>query len=211
MVNLDDAAMVKEGWRGAKWRSRLAVGVALALALMVVATVVVVLVTSPIYSIPSGSMEPTLRPGDWVLVDKVAFHASSLRRGDVVVFRDPAYAEIPSQANPLYQRYRQSFSPAEQVLIKRVIGLPGQTIQVTRQGVEIDGQLLDEPYVHSKAEGDLFGPYVVPPGSYFVMGDNRAHSIDSRELPGHAIPAKLILGRAVAVIWPPSQARRLRP
>ncbi|MHB1710766.1 MAG: signal peptidase I [Acidimicrobiales bacterium] len=196
----------------AQWGPRLVVAFALMVVAVVAVVVVVMLVASPIYSIPSGSMEPTLRPGDWVLVDKVGFHASSLRQGDVVVFKDPAYVDIPSSAaNPLYQRYRQSFTPATQVLIKRVIGLPGQTIQVTRHGVKIDGRLLSEPYVHTSSEGKPFGPYVVPRGSYFVMGDNRTHSYDSRELPGHAIPAKLILGRAVAVIWPPSQTRVLRP
>lgn len=201
--------------RRRRWPRRLALGTLATLCAAVLGILAFVVVVGPIYTIPSGSMEPTLRPGDIVYVDKVGFHASSLQRGDVVVFRNPAYVAIPSSGplanNPLYVRYRQEFTHADKVLIKRVIGLPGQTITVTHHAVLIDGKALREPYVHTTSEGKTFGPYVVPAHSYFVMGDNRTHSIDSRFFPGHAVPARLILGRAMAVIWPPSQTRSLAP
>lgn len=172
-----------------------------------------VAVVGPLYTVPSGSMEPTVRPGDIIYVDKLGFRPATLQPGDVVVFRNPEYAAIPSTgplaANPLLQRYRQEFTSAQRVLVKRIVAVGGQTITVTRHTVVVDGHTLHEPYVHTRSEGKTFGPYVVPSHSYFVMGDNRTHSVDSRFFPDHAVPADLILGRATAVVWPPSQIRVL--
>ena len=157
-----------------------------------------------LYTVPSGSMEPTIQPGNWILVSHIGFAASGLQRGDVIVFHNPAYvASTQPAANPLTRRLGELIPPADRVLVKRVIGLPGQIIQVTNGAVLVDGHAINEPYLHSGGEGSTFGPYRVPAKSYFVMGDNRLHSEDSRELFGHAIPAADVIGSVIAVISPP--------
>lgn len=153
------------------------------------------------YSIPSGSMLPTLQIGDRIIVDKVGFH---IHRGDIVVFARP----------PLeHQDYAD--------LVKRVVGLPGETISSADGNLYIDGKLLSEPWLPKgpqaytgqlgeddpNAQFDLPGPVRIPAGEYYVMGDNRTDSEDSRFF--GPIPRSLIVGRAVAVVWPLSQAKGL--
>jgi len=125
------------------------------------------------FTIPSGSMLDTLLVGDYILVDKSVYRTRAPQRGDVVVFKYP-------------QDERRDF-------IFRIIGTPGETVQVRDHAVLIDGRVLDEPYARRDSpahpRGDLpavctyaYGcePLVVPPDSYFVMGDNRVNSLDSR-------------------------------
>ena len=157
------------------------------------------------FKIPTGSMENNLLVGDHLLVNKFVFGPSlgsleravlpmtSVARGDVVVFK---YPEDP-----------------ERDFIKRVIGLPGETLEVRRKVVYIDGQPLDEPYVHylqppssptaheftSYDVREAFGPVTVPAGHYFVMGDNRDNSQDSRYW--SFLPASYVKGRALVVYW----------
>ena len=153
------------------------------------------------FSIPSGSMLPTLQIGDRIIVDKLSYH---VQRGDIVVFKRP----------PLEQ---QDYAD----LVKRVIGLPGETIAAHDGSIYINGILLKEPWLPSGPQdytapipGDPNpqfnlppGGYKIPEGEYFVMGDNRTDSEDSRWF--GPIPASLIVGRAVAVVWPLSQAKGL--
>lgn len=152
------------------------------------------------YRIPSASMENTLLIGDRVLVDRVSWRFSDPERGDVVVFQPPF-------AGP--------------VLIKRVIALPGEVIAVHDGEVTIDGEPLQEDYVRSVGgqqepsepfsnglAWSLQQPYRVPAGSYFVMGDNRTDSGDSREF-GPIARARFV-GRAFARYWPPSRIGLLR-
>jgi len=146
-----------------------------------------------LFYIPSGSMLPTLHVGDRIAVDKLSYHLHDIRRGDVVVFRRP----------PL----EQSAYPD---LVKRVVGLPGDTIASVGGQVTIDGRPLSEhwlpqpepptlpspvPYAFS-----LGHPYTVPAGHYFVMGDNRTNSEDSRYF--GPIPTGLIVGKMAFVAWP---------
>ena len=105
--------------------------------------------------IPSASMEPTLQIGDRVIVEKLFFHPSSLHRGDVIVFNEPNLKESP--------------------LIKRVIGLPGDTVLIRDGAVYVNGQPLHESYIMEKAIGD-YGPVTVPPDKLFMLGDNRNDS-----------------------------------
>ena len=138
------------------------------------------------FYIPSGSMEPTLKPGDRVLVNKLSYDLHSIHRGDIVVFKRP-----PSEAA----------DPTIKDLIKRVIGLPGDRIEGRDGLVYINGQLLKEPYLPPGTVTSNLPMRTVPPGEYFVMGDNRGNSNDSRFGLG-PIPAHLIVGRAFVRVWP---------
>jgi signal peptidase I len=156
--------------------SAIAVGVAL-IALIVV---VKVFVAEP-FLIPSESMEPTLRPGDQALVDKLA--GKSPRFGQLVAFHAPRTGEI---------------------LLKRVVGVAGDTVGLEDGVLVVDGRQIHEPYADPKAiDSVYFGPVKVKPGTVFVMGDNRANSEDSRDF--GAVPTERIIGRAVARVWPPSR------
>ncbi len=149
------------------------------------------------FYIPSGSMLPTLQLGDRIIVNKLSYHIHDVHRGDIVVFARPPLED---------QEYAD--------LVKRVIGLPGETISSKAGSVYIDGKKLAEPWLPPGpdsftgplAGGDphpqfnLPGPVKIPAGEYYVMGDNRTDSEDSRFF--GPIPKSLIVGRPVAVIWP---------
>ena len=148
------------------------------------------------YYIPSASMEHTLHgcPGcqpDMVLVDKLSYRFKSISRTDVVVFDRPPLAP-----------------PEDKQLIKRVIGLPGDTVSGHGGHVYVDDKQLDEPYVNPACKGTAdFAAVKVPAGEYFMMGDNRCDSFDSRMF--GAIPRSAVVGRAFAVIWPGKHIRWL--
>ena len=161
------------------------------------------------FFIPSSSMEPTLDVGDRVLVNKVVYRLHPPRRGDVIVFEDPHPSPEPGR-NPLsalaqwvVEGLGASTSPHKD-FIKRVIGLPGETIEIRRGRVLIDGKRIREPYLNDLKDLRDFGPHRVPAGSLFVMGDNRNNSNDSRGTLGD-IPGDKIVGQAFVTIWPPSR------
>jgi signal peptidase I len=156
------------------------------------------------FKIPTGSMEPNLLIGDHLLVNKFVFAPTVLgverallpirdvRRGDVVVFK---YPEDP-----------------ERDFIKRVIGLPGETIELKNHRIHINGRPLEEPYAHYLPRGaggvsettshdvrENYGPAVVPAGAVFAMGDNRDNSQDSRYW--GFLPVQNIKGRALMIYW----------
>lgn len=160
------------------------------------------------FFIPSESMQNTLNPGDRVLVNKVVYHLHHPRRGDIVVFSDPNPAPH-GHRNPvsafwhwLTEGLGVSTSP-EKDFIKRVVGLPGETIEGKDGVVYIDGKPLKEPYLSVK-DVRPFGPVRVNCECLFVMGDNRTDSKDSRYGLGF-IPYDKVIGRAFVVIWPPSR------
>ncbi|HTW09447.1 MAG TPA: signal peptidase I [Acidimicrobiales bacterium] len=147
------------------------------------------------FYIPSASMQPTLRPGDRVLVNKLSYDLHPVHEGDVVVFRRPPTDTGGSKDD----------------LIKRVIGLPGEHIYVDHCRVYINGRQLAQPYLPAGWQspsspycttwpGVLPNPYLVPKGDYFVMGDNRQDSYDSRYW--GPLPANYIVGRAFVRLWP---------
>lgn len=145
------------------------------------------------FYIPSGSMLPTLQVGDRIVVDKLSYHLHGVDRGDVVVFRRP----------PLEQADYAD-------LVKRVVGLPGETVSLAGGRVYIDGKALAEPWLPTPAPVtspsplpeafSLNHPFTVPPGEYFVMGDNRTDSEDSRYF--GPISEDLIVGKMAFVAWP---------
>lgn len=143
------------------------------------------------YVIPSGSMEPTLEfqpTKDRVLVNKLAYQFHDINRGDVIVFDNP-------DPNP---------ADGTDVLIKRVIALAGETIEMdpTTGQVTINGQLLQEPYVNPACvtPGDPLTTQLIPEGHVFVMGDNRCDSSDGRRF--GPIDTDSVIGRAFVRVWP---------
>ncbi|MDP2181797.1 MAG: signal peptidase I [Actinomycetota bacterium] len=134
------------------------------------------------YVIPTGSMEPTIMTGDRVLAEKLSFRWRIPRQGDIVVFDDPA------------DRYPQ--------LIKRVIAVAGQSVDVVDGKVIVDGKALSEPYLHDvdTTPGTVALPLIVPDGHVWLMGDNRPNSGDSRFLGPQ--PVSAVHGRAFAIYWP---------
>ena len=131
--------------------------------------------------IPSSSMVPTLNVDDRLLVTRV-YNPEKLQRGDIVVFDSDELNET---------------------VIKRLIGLPGDTIKIDGTAVYVNGKKLDEPYVKYPLES--YGTYVVPEGKYFFLGDNRANSNDSRFWNNPYIDADKIQGKAQIKIYPLSQ------
>ncbi len=152
--------------------------VALSVAMLVRATVV------QAFYIPSKSMVPTLMVGDRLLVDKVSYHVREIQRGEVIVF------ERPPAVNPEFKD-----------LIKRVIGLPGDLVEGRSNQVFINGKLLKEDsYLPAGTKTSAFAPVRVPIDSYFVMGDNREGSWDSRFW--GTVERKLVVGKAIVTVWP---------
>jgi signal peptidase I len=157
------------------------------------------------FKIPTGSMEDNLKIGDHIIVNKFIYGPDGgplgsllplreIRRGDIIVFRYPRQPDTD--------------------FVKRVIGMPGDTVEVHDKKVSVNGVELDEPYVvHDDPQiyprqpalpepyrsRDQFAPYKVPPGEYFAMGDNRDRSSDSRYW--GTVPRSLIKGRAFMVYW----------
>ncbi len=133
------------------------------------------------FVIEQTSMEPNLHPGQHVLVNKTAYWFNrNPHRGDVVVAHHPTTSED---------------------VVKRVIGLPGDTVEVKRDGtVYINGNLLLEPYIESLHLNSVGGTWSVPEGHYFLMGDNRNVSVDSRSW--GPVPRNKIIGKTWIIIWP---------
>lgn len=150
------------------------------------------------FRVPSESMASTIQKGERVLVDRASFHFRSIHRGDVIVFR------VPPDVS-LYP------------LLKRVVGLPGDTLSISGDRLYVNGRPLNELYLRhadgsvaptepaetygeSSSPWSLTTPYTVPPGRYFVMGDNRTNSNDSRYW--GTVARADIIGRVFAVYWP---------
>jgi signal peptidase I len=158
------------------------------------------------YRIPSSSMEPTLncaQPGegclasgglfdgsDRVLACRVCYEVGSPRRGDIVVFNTPPRAAQACGTGGVF--------------VKRLIGLPGDEWSEKNGYVYIDGKKLNEPYIKSQFRDNLsYPPQKIPPGRYFMMGDNRAGSCDSRRW--GTVPRHDLIGKVIATYWPPSR------
>jgi signal peptidase I len=131
------------------------------------------------FRIEGISMEPNLHNGEYVLIDKVSYMLHPPERGDVIVFMHPGMPDY----------------------IKRVIGLPGDTVEVRGGQVVVNGVILDEPYLNQPIHADL-AAHQVEANRYFVMGDNRNNSSDSRSF--GTVSMAEIIGRAWIVYWPPA-------
>lgn len=131
--------------------------------------------------IPSASMETTIMTGDRIFGNRLAYTNSDPQRGDIVIFKYP--------------------DDEKQLFIKRLIGMPGETLEMIDGVIYINGEALDEPYLAATPYGD-YGPITVPEGAYFVMGDNRNNSADSRYWNQPFVYREKILGKAVFCYFP---------
>jgi signal peptidase I len=143
------------------------------------------------FFIPSGSMEPTLKIGDRILVSKLSTEIGSVHIGEILVFRRPPGEE------------KVCGGPAVPYLVKRVIGLPGDHLTSIGNTVYVNGVALDQSWSHFTSLGTAVGDITVPANHYFMMGDNRSISCDSRYW--GPLPANLVVGEAVLKFWPLSR------
>jgi signal peptidase I len=155
------------------------------------------------YRVPSSSMEPTLhcaKPSDWceastsdrVIANRLAYRFGSPHRGQIVVFTAPPAASVcgPGLGGTTF--------------VKRLIGLPGETWSERNGYVYVNGKKLNEPYIKpDRRDTRTIKPLKIPPGNYFMMGDNRSSSCDSREW--GTVPRGNLIGKVFAVYWPPSR------
>ncbi len=172
---------------------------------VVVAVLVAVLLRAFVvqtFYIPSGSMEPTLQIGDRILVNKLSYDLHSVDRGNIVVFSRPPAEDCGG--------------PEVNDLVKRVIGLPGEVVSLSGGHVYINGKRLDESWLPASEQGvttpgpagtsySLIRPFKVPANDYFVMGDNRTDSCDSRYW--GPISKSLIVGKVELRVWPLSSIK----
>jgi len=178
--------------------------------LVVTALVIAVVVKSFVaqaFYIPSGSMLPQLQIDDRVVVSKVSYRLHDPNRGDIVVFDAPGGE--PKDSSPLLERAVRSViqsiglsAPSTDEYIKRVVALPGERVEGVRGKVLVDGHELIEPYLPAGVTTSDFPAVVVPPGTLWVMGDNRGNSADSRIF--GPVPRSTVVGRAFARVWPPN-------
>jgi signal peptidase I len=190
--------------------------------LIVVALVVSLFIKSflvQFFYIPSGSMENTLQIQDRVAVNKVPFISDNIKRGDIVVFRDPNNwlpENLENSSNSLVANAKSLLvtvgvlpNPAKQYLVKRVIGVAGDRVVCCTEGkkLSINGVEVTEPYIYGgDAPSDMKFDVTVPEGKLWVLGDHRGASADSRyhqeDINSGFVPLERVSGRVVAVIWP---------
>lgn len=143
--------------------------------------------------IPSGSMLPTLQINDRLIIDKISYNFSNPDRGDIIVFSPTDTLKA--------QKFKDAF-------IKRLIGLPGDKVEVKEGRVYVNDQPLKENYIEERPNYN-FGPVTVPPNQYLVLGDNRNNSYDSHYW--GFVPRDRIIGRAVVRFWPPNRVGEIDP
>ena len=140
--------------------------------------------------VPTGSMESTIMTGTRMIGFRLSYLFSDPQQGDIVIFKYP--------------------DDEKQIFVKRVIGTPGDTVEIIGGVTYVNGEELDEPYLNETPYENDFGPYVVPEGSYFVMGDNRNHARDARYWNNTYATKKAILAKAIFSYWPFSEIGVIR-
>ena len=148
----------------------------------VLLALVLVVFVAQSFVVNGSSMEPTLHDGERLIVEKISYLVREPQRGDIIVFHPPISSNHP--------------------FIKRVIGLPGDTVEARDHQLLVNGLLITEEYLSESMQGN-FGPITVPTDSVFVLGDNRNRSYDSRYNEVGCIPYNDVIGRALLRYWPP--------
>lgn len=138
-------------------------------------------------TVPTGSMETTIMPGSRMIGFRIAYLFGEPQRGDIIIFK---YPDDPSQ-----------------LFVKRIVGMPGETVEIIDGVTYINGEEFEEDYINdsywlSSVENEDYGPYVVPEDSYFMMGDNRGNSRDSRKWTNPYLEKSGIVGKAWLCYWP---------
>jgi signal peptidase I len=186
-------------------------------ALLLSAFVIVIIIKTFVvqaFWIPSESMVPTLQPGERILVCRFCYWFDDISRGDVIVFSNPNPSQEPDRGviGGFVHWLGQGTglgSGGQTDYVKRVIGLPGDVVEIRTGQLYVNGHHIPEPYLNTvDPDTRSFGPVTVPPGDLFVMGDNRSHSGDSRFPPGQGlgwVPERTVIGQAFVRIWPPSR------
>lgn len=139
------------------------------------------------FVIPSGSMEPTLTKGDMLATNKIIYRFAEPKRGDIIVFKYPL--------------------DPKRDFVKRLIGLPGETVLIKDSTLYINGHLVDQPFLPKGLKYQDYGPTTGAKGKYFMMGDNRNNSLDSRVW--GTLPRGNIIGKAILIYWPVNRIRIL--
>lgn len=174
---------------------------------LAVAVIIKTFLIQPFY-VPSESMLPTIEVNDRVMISKLNYQFADPQRGDIVVFISPFNDEIDNESllDSVVRHVLEAIgirTASADDLIKRVVAVGGDTVEVKGGYLWINGVQVDEPYLMAQGLMPDFAAVVVPPESVFVMGDNRAVSYDSRKF--GAIPEEDLLGEAVIRIWPLSR------
>jgi signal peptidase I len=184
--------------------------------LLIAAVVIAVLIKTFLiqaFYIPSISMTPTLEKGDRILVCRICVRLTGVDRGDVIVFSDPQPASAPDRGpiggalHWLAEGLGVS-QPENEDFVKRVIGLPGDLVQLHDGRLFVNEQEVAEPYLNPEKDTSPYGPVTVPDGMLFVLGDNRAHSGDSRFAPPTGVglvPESAVIGTVFVIVYPPDR------
>ena len=186
------------------------------IAFVIVAVIIIRFFIGEIRWIPSGSMHPTLLEGDRIFVERFSRFYDSPKRGDIMIFYPP-FVELDNSFSGVFRRL-SGFFCKDIAYIKRVVGMPGDKIEIKELNdgssvVLINDKPFDEPYIQSKfdyikcSEKMYCGPFTVPAGQYFMMGDNRGNSQDSRFW--GFLPQDRFIGKAVFLFWPPTRMKNL--
>jgi len=184
---------------------------------VVIAVIIIRMYLAEVRWIPSGSMRPTLLEGDRIIVERYSRFQKTPDRGDIMVFYPP-FEELKQTPVAVFKRLTGFFCK-DIAYIKRVIGLPGEKFEIKRDKtgaytVYINDKALEEPYIQSKYEFSPCedprvncGPFIIPEHNYMMLGDNRAHSLDSRFW--GTLEEKQFIGRATFRFWPLNRIKML--
>jgi signal peptidase I len=184
--------------------------------LLIAALIIAVLVKTFLiqaFYIPSISMSPTLEKGDRILVCRICVRFGGVDRGDVIVFSDPHPGPAPDRgaiggALHWLAEGIGVAQPQNEDYVKRVIGLPGDVVELNNAQLYVNGVAVKEPYLNPQKDTSHYGPVTVPDGMLFVLGDNRAHSGDSRFQPPTGVglvPEDVVIGKVFVIIYPPGR------
>lgn len=199
--------------RRPSWTSSVAASVRELVPLVLAALALAILIKTFLvqaFFIPSVSMEPTLRPGDRILVCRICTLFDEVTPGDVIVFSDPN--PVPETERGVVGGFLHWLGegvgvarPEHDDFIKRVVAVEGDTWEIADGAVFVNGSAVGEPYLATEPDTRDFGPEVVPDGMLFVLGDNRVHSGDSRFPPPAGlgyVPEEDVIGEAFVIAWP---------